>query len=131
MKSDLLKNSPMQKAEALAELSVKARDLRTELKEIEEQMRPFKEDLLKVTQNLDVYTLKTGNYTISRGRRITPVVEDFDKLKENLERENIPYETETVFKNMDVVFKEAVKEGRGLEGLEAKETQYISVRVNK
>jgi len=125
---DILKteaNSPMEKAEQVIQLEAIKRGIDKKLKE-------YKAELLAATQEMDVLTLKTGKYTISRARRITPKVVDFETLKETLENQNIPYDTKEVFADhMRSVFAEAVKQGRELEGLESQTTEYISIRINK
>lgn len=119
------KLSPMQKAERLVKLA----ELK---KQVTEAYNALRDDLLTITQELDVYTLKTGSYTISRAKRVTPSVEDFETLKAALEKAKIPYTTKTVFGDqMEVVFKELIKDGRKLAGLEARESEYVTVRVNK
>jgi hypothetical protein len=118
-------NSPMEKAGKLMELE-------TQKKAIVAQIESIKADLLEVTQNLGVLSLKTEKYTISRARRVTPTVLDFDTLKSALEAENIPIVTEVVFgKPMSLVFKKFADEGREFEGLEFKQTEYITVRVKE
>lgn len=122
--------SPMQKAARLVELRTEEKKLRDKLALLVEEMQPYKDDLLKVTQDLDVLTLKTGSYTISRAIRISPQVEDYETLKASLEKAGVPVLVhETFMPQMDEVFKEALKEGREFEGLGKKETQYIAVRV--
>lgn len=124
--NDLLEvkaNSPMEKAQKIVELT----DIVKKAKAIIDE---YKAELLKITQEMDVITLKTGTYTITRAKRITPKVISFKVLKESLEKENIPYETEEAFTpQMDVVFKNLVKENRTLDGLEALSTEYISIRT--
>lgn len=118
------KLSPMQKAERLVKLA-------TLKKQVTEAYNAIRDDLLQITQELDVYTLKTGTYTISRAKRVTPSVENFDTLKASLEKANIPYTTKTVFGDAMVeVFKQAIKDKMDLPGLEAQETEYVTVRVN-
>lgn len=114
-----------QKAERLLKL--------TELKkQVETAYNALRDELLKSTQELDVYTLKTGSYTLTRATRVTPQVTDYTKLKETLEKENIPYTTKEVFGDeMTEVFKLAIKEGRVLDGLESKVTEYITIREAK
>lgn len=111
-----------QKAERLLKLA----DLK---KQVETAYNALRDELLKSTQELDVYTLKTGSYTLTRATRVTPQVVDYTKLKETLEKENIPYTTKEVFGDeMTEVFKLAIKEGRVLDGLSALKTEYISIR---
>ena len=118
-------SSPMEKAEQVIQLEAIKRGIDKKLKE-------YKEELLKTTQEMDVLTLKTGKYTISRAKRVTPRVADFETLKETLENQNIPYDTKEVFADhMRAVFSEAIKQGRKLKGLEALETEYITIRIPK
>jgi hypothetical protein len=123
--------SPMMKAAKLVELGVIAKELREKLALITDEMQVYKDDLLKITQDLDVLSLKTGSYTISRAIRITPQVENFSKLKVSLEKAGVPVMVVEAFApQMDEVFKEALKEGKEFDGLGKRETQYIAVRIS-
>ena len=118
-------HSPMVKAKRLMELLALVKSVKPEIDEL-------KADLLKVTQDLGVLTLKTEGYTISRAKRVTPEVTSFKLLKASLVENNIPFETEETFtKQMDVLFKKLIEDKRELDGLEGKETEYISVRVKE
>lgn len=122
--------NPIEKAQVLSELSLKAKKLRDELSVVEKQMRPLRDELLQITQDLDVYTLKTGKYTISRVARYYPEVEDFKTLKETLDREGVPYETQESFTpQTEFMFKEAIKAGKHFEGLNEGKTEYIMIRT--
>lgn len=124
--------SPMQKAARMIELRKKVDQLKAEIEPLQQEIDLYKGDLLKITQDLDVLTLKTGDYTISRAIRVTPQIIDFKELKEDLIDKDIPFETEEVFTPQTMeMFKEAIKQGKKLNGLEEKETQYISVRIAK
>lgn len=128
MNKDILKiepQSPMEKAQTLMELEALNREIYKKIKQL-------KDELLKATQELDVLSLKTGSYTISRVKRITPRVEDFEKLKISLEKAGVPYETKEVFADqMNIVFREAIKEGKEFKGLDKQETEYVMIRINK
>ena len=116
---------PIQKIKRLAKIERIYKDIKAE-RDI------LKEELLTLTQKLDVYTLKTGVYTLFRAKRITPQVINFNVLEASLKAQNIPYETETVFTLQTYgAFRQAIKENLELEGLEAKETEYISVIVKE
>lgn len=107
-------------------------ELEKQLKIYKEQVAEIKEELLDTMQKNDVLTLKTGEYTISRAKRVTPQVEDYEKLKKSLDKEDIPYEVVEAFApHMTETFKQIVKMGKQLDGLEAKETEYVSVRIAK
>ena len=117
--------SPMAKASQLVELEVIK-------KEITARIDQYRADLLAVTKELNVLSLKTGEYTISRVSKKTPRVVDFDTLKSSLEKQDIPYETKEVFADcMRAVFSQAVKENRKLDGLDVLESEYVMVRVAK
>lgn len=128
MNKNLLSNtpkSPMAKARRLFELQ-------QIMKEIKPEIDALKEDLLKVTQDLDVITLKTGDYTISRAKRVTPHVEDFEALKKALDERNVPYQVIQAFsKNMLPVFQTFIEHNEELDGLSGTETEYISIRIAK
>ena len=118
-------NSPAVKAKKLMELQ-------TIYKELKPQIDELKADLLQIMQEQDVLTLKTGTYTLSRAKRITPQVIDFKTLKASLEQANIDVLTEEVFApQMDIVFKQAIEEGKQFDGLESKTTEYVSVRIKE
>ena len=117
--------TPIEQAAALLELEAIAKDIKIRIAE-------YKTELLKVTQDLDVYSLKTGKYTITRAHRVTPRVVDFKALKAALEKAKIPFGTKEVFDDyMGPVFKRAIEEKRELDGLEALETEYIMIRLPK
>jgi len=118
-------NSPMQKAEALIELE-------TIKKQIEEKIVAYREQLLEATKELDVLSLKTGTYTISRVKKLYPKVIDFEQVKTSLEKENIPYDVvETFADHMKETFKQIAEDGKQIDGLEISESEYIMVRINK
>ena len=117
--------SPMAKAKRLMELQALVKSVKPEIDEL-------KADLLKVTQDLGVLTLKTELYTISRAKRITPEVVDFKTVEQELKDKNIPYGTKVVFADyMTATFKKLIEDGKEIDGLEAKETEYISVRIRE
>jgi len=116
-------NLPIEKIKRLVELDKQYDTIKAE----RDQLRS---DLLKVTQELDVLTLKTGEYTISRGKRLTPQVTSFETLKNSLTKANIPWDVIEVFAPHTInSFREVAKQGIELDGLEVKETQYISIRT--
>lgn len=117
--------SPMAKAKRLMELQALVKSVKPEIDEL-------KADLLKVTQDLGVLTLRTELYTISRAKRITPEVVDFKAVEQALKDQNIPYGTKVVFADyMTLTFKKLIEDKREIDGLEAKETEYISVRIRE
>ena len=118
---------PVEKIQRLIELEAQERKIKA-------QINLYREELLVMTQQNDVYTLKTGKYTLSRATRITPKVISFNKLKESLEKNEIPYETyETFTPQMSVVFREISRQRPELmdklDGLDYLKTEYISIRV--
>lgn len=119
--------SPMAKVGRLMELEAQK-------KVIAKEIEILKADLLKVTQDLDVYTLKTGSYTISRVKRLTPKVESFAKLKEYLDAKDIPYMTEETFREtmkptFKVMAEKAIEEKLLIPGMDIAETEFIMIRL--
>lgn len=108
-----------------------------EIEQLEEQKETLRKALLGVMQEQDVYSLKTGNYTLSRVAKITPKVLSVERLKQQLDKRNIPYYTQEVFApSMNKVFTELAKKDPeikdfGLPGLAIKETEYVRVLVTK
>lgn len=115
----------------LGEAADRLTKLATYKKQIETAYNAYRDKLLAATKQHDVLTLKTGSYTITRACRTTPKVEDYETLKVSLQKGNIPFTTKEVFGDeMTEVFKQAIKEGRELDGLSSTTTEYVSVRVN-
>jgi glutamate-1-semialdehyde aminotransferase len=107
-------------------------ELQALYKQIKPEIDQLKAELLEITKKLGVVTLKTEDYTISRVKKVTPEVTDFETLKAELEKNNIPYGTKEVFADyMSLTFKKLIEDGRKLEGLEAKESEYVAVRLAK
>ena len=107
-------------------------ELKALIKEIKPEIDQLNAELLEVMQNNDTYTLKTGTYTLSRGKRITPQIEDFEALKKALDARQIPYQTVEAFSvNMKPVFQTLIENKDELEGLTGLETEYISIRLAK
>jgi hypothetical protein len=119
-------NSPQEKATQLVELMALQ-------KQIAPKIQTLKEDLLHAMQeNGEITGFKTKSYTITLAKRTTPQVINYKALKKSLEDAGIEVITEEVFApQMDLVFKQAIEEGREFEGLESKVTEYVSVRVKE
>ena len=114
---------PIKKIQRLAEIE-------TQWQAIKKERDQLREELLVLTQKLDVYTLKTGKYTLFRAKRVTPHVLDFNVLEASLKAQDIPYEVETVFSPRTfLAFQKAIKQKIELDGLEAQETEYIVIKT--
>lgn len=101
-------------------------------KEIKQKLDQYRADLLEETKRMNVLSLKTEAYTISRVKKTLPRVLNVPALRKALEQENIPYETQEVFSDhMTPVFKQLIEDGRSLDGLSAIESEYITIRVHK
>lgn len=119
------KSPIFRKVSTLVEIEAQVRVLKAQADEI-------KAKLLLVMQKDDVITLKTGTYTISRASRVTPQIEDFNKLRKSLDKADIPYDVVEAFApHMSETFKQIVKSGKELDGLAVKETEYVAVRIAK
>ena len=116
---------PIQKVQRLFEI-------KQLFKELKPEMDQLQAELLQVMQDNDTLTLKTETYTLSRGKRVTPKVENFENLKKELEKRKVPYQTVTAFsRNMLPVFQKFIEDKEELEGLTGNETEYVSIRLRK
>jgi len=113
--------SPMEIAEKVVELEKLQRQLKIKVSDMKAQ-------LLKTTQDLDVLTLKTGSYTISRVKRQNLNVINKKALAEELESMGIDVIYSIDMDYMKPVVKNRVEE---LNNAEMTDTEYISIRINK
>lgn len=113
----------------IAEKVIKLTELK---KQITEQLDELKAQLLEFTQANDVYTLKTGSYTISRGKRQTITILDhkaaFDSLSELF---NEPTMIEVLSPSDQKMVSDLVKKGKQIKGTTHQTTEYISIKVAK
>lgn len=117
--------TPSQKVEKLIELQALER-------KIKPQIDKLKGELLEAMKSQDLEMMRTGSYTLSRAKRVTPKVVDFEAVKKYLDKNDIPYETKEVFEDyMTNTFKYLVEEGKEVEGLDTQETEYVSVRIKE
>ncbi len=117
--------TPAKKAENLLKL-------REAKRQIEERIELLNSELLEAMRATDSLSIKTSSFTISRAKRVTPFVENYKALKQDLDEKRIPYTTKEVFGDeMAGVFRQAVKEGRQLDGLSSRETEYITIKTPK
>lgn len=92
----------------------------------------LKEDILTSMQEVDLESFKTGSYTLTRAKRITPLVRDVRMLKKSLDYARIPYETEETFKPfMQATFRRLLEEKKDMLGLEKQETEYVLIRIKE
>lgn len=100
-------------------------------KDVKERIDAYRAELLEETKKMDVLSLKTGSYTISRVKKLYPKVTDVQALKKALDKEKIPYEMQEVFADyMKNTFKQLAEEQKQLDGLNIDEIEYIMVRIN-
>ena len=113
----------------MAEKIIKLEQLK---KDITAQLDELKAQLLEFTQANDVYTLKTGSYTISRGKRQTVAILDHQAAAQWLFDNGIePHMVETLAVSDQAQIKEFIKKGKQVNGCTNKETEYISIRVKE
>lgn len=113
----------------MAEKIIKLTDLK---KKITEELDLLKEQLLEITQQHDVYTLKTGTYTISRGKRQTVTILDHEAaFKKLVELGNEPTMVEVLAPTFQELAKSLVKKGQLINGVTHQETEYITVKIAK
>jgi len=102
--------------------------LQKQEKELKERLKNFRMRLLNLTKTLDVITLKTGDYTISRAKRKYVKVNSKKLLEKELKAREVPL---VYCLDMDYM-KPAVKQlADELDSVDVGATEYISIRVNK
>jgi hypothetical protein len=113
----------------IAEKIIKLTELK---KQVSTQLDDLKDQLLTFTQQNDVYTLKTGSYTISRGNRQTISILDheaaFAYLVQNMSE---PKMVSVLSPSDQELVKKMVKKGQNVDGTTHQSTEYISIRVAK
>ncbi|RKY72543.1 MAG: hypothetical protein DRP97_00485 [Candidatus Latescibacterota bacterium] len=109
----------------IAEQVVKLQSVK---KEVDSRLKEMKASLLETTKSLDVLTLKTGSYTISRATRSTVKVLDKKALSKELESMNVEVVYGMDMDYMKPVVKKLVDD---LDNAEVNETEYVSIRINK
>ena len=115
-----------------ADMAVKIIKLEQLKKNIEDQLDDLKAQLLEFTQANDVYTLKTGTYTISRCKRQTVAIYDASSVKEwGLMNGYDLHTTFALTPESKKVVEGLVKKGQEVPNTSMKETEYIAVRVAK
>lgn len=99
---------------------------------IDSALSQLRADLLEVTKQQKVMTLKTEDYTITRATRETLKVADHKAAAAELDKMNVPVMTETVLSDSTKkVLKELIKQGKEFDSASVQSTEYISIRVNK
>lgn len=115
-----------------SEMAVKLVKLTKLKKEVDAQIAVFREQLLEETKRNDVLTLKTGSYTISRCKRVTPTLESLEDLRGWFEHKGLEFATKEVPEDwVMATVRDSVKKGNVPEGISAQETEYVVVKVNK
>lgn len=113
----------------IAEKVIKLTELK---KQITEQLDGLKTELLEFTQENDVYTLKTGSYTISRGKRQTITILDHEAAFQSLTDNFCEPKMVQVLSPADQkLVSDLVKKGKQVKGTTHQTTEYISIKVVK
>lgn len=115
-----------------SEMAVKLVKLTQLKKQVDAEIQEYRDKLLEETRRNDVLTLKTGQYTISRCKRITPTLENLEDLRGWFTDMGLTFATKEVPEDwvMSTV-RDSVKKGNIPEGISAQETEYVVVKVNK
>jgi hypothetical protein len=113
----------------IAEKIIKLEQLK---KDVASQLDALKSELLEFTRSNDVYTLKTGTYTISRCKRQTVNVYDPSSVKEwGLLNGYDLHTTYTLTPESEKVVKDLVKKGIVVPNTSLQESEYLTVRIAK
>jgi len=98
---------------------------------IDQALSELRADLLTVTKEQGVLTLKTEDYTITRATRDTLKVSDHKAAAMELDSMNIPVATEIVLSDSTKkVLKELIKQGKEFDNATVQSTEYVSIRIN-
>lgn len=115
-----------------AQLAVRMLDLIETKRQVDAELLQIRESLLETTRSLGVLTLKTDTYTICRSKRLTTDVVDVDELAEWFTKEGMTLTTKRVPDEYSQgTIKESIKCGKIPDGIEVRETEYVSIRTNK
>jgi hypothetical protein len=115
------------------EMAAQMVKLETLKKDVEARLRVIKQELLTTMQDLDVLTLKTGSYTLTRRMWKKAMVNDDEAAIKALEAMGVPTETKVVLDMglMKIPVDNLLNEGKEIDGIELRETPYVSVRLAK
>lgn len=121
-----------QQTKTPAEMAARLVKLKEAKKMIDDELKEINEKLLEEMQRFDVLTLKTGQFTVSRAKRVTPKVMILEDVQGYFTDKGLPFTTKAVPDDVTMnTIKEMVKAGEMPDGVEAQETEYVSVRVAK
>lgn len=107
--------------------------LELEKKAISTKLEGLKKSLLVSMKDLDVLTLKTGAFTVTRAVRKTYKVESDEAAINYLKGLGHEVVTKTTL-DMDYMkplVADIIEHDGGMEGVELQATEYVAVRVNK
>lgn len=102
-------------------------------KRVEEEYKRLREELLQITKDAGVLSLKTEQYTISRVKRQTTKITDHQAAINSLTERNIPIVTKTVLDEdyMKPALEQLAESGEVIPGIETFDTEYVMVRQAK
>ena len=116
--------TPSQEAQQLVKLQVLEKDIKARIDA--SRLR-----LLKIMQDNDVLSLKTGEYTLFRTKRLTTTIVDQKQAIQCLKDMNVEVVTEVVLSDvMKLTYKGLIEQGKDIDGIATSNSEYVSVRVN-
>lgn len=119
-------------AKTPAEMALKLLKLKEIKAEVEKQLDDINARLLTEMSQLGVLTLKTEQMTITRAKRITPKVANMADAKAYFRTLGLEFATKTIPDDVTMhTIRQMVKDGQQPDGVEAQETEYVTVRVAK
>ena len=100
-------------------------------KQVDAKLKDHKANLLEVMTDLDVLSLKTGSYTLSRKSYNRIRVIDDQEVAKSLEKMGVPVETKEVLDMdyMKIPIKQILDKGEIIGGIEEIRTPYVTVRL--
>ena len=119
-------------AKTPAEMALKLVKLKELKAEIDGQLKEINIKLLEEMSALGVLTLKTDQMTISRASRTTSKVTNLADAQHYFKEKGLPFGVKMVADDVTMnVVKEMVKSGITPDGIEANNTEYVTVRLAK
>lgn len=119
------------KVETFVKLKEKRQQLADAKKQLDEQYNQIRDELREVMKDKKVLTLKTEDYTLTRSNRQTMTIVDHQKLIKAYKKWGIPAPLKVDYWVAQTQLRDRLKANRRVPGVEMREQEYVSVRLNK
>ncbi len=102
-------------------------------KKIDDEYKQLRAELLEVTKESGVVSLKTEDYTLTRQSRTTVKVTNHKAAISALEDREVPVTTKVVLDDdyMKPIYKKMLEEGEVIPGIDSFTTEFVTIRMKK